>query len=150
MRLEKAAGALGAFVLDVQVADAIGSASLFESIRAALLEHQVLFFRDQRMTPQQQRAFAVRFGPIEGHPAYEVVAGTSDVQILESTKEKPSKIGIAREYVRLLDEVPTETLTKAQTVRARELLEILDGILRLPKVADIRETVFASLETGGT
>ena len=44
------------------------------------------------MTPQQQRAFAVRFGPIEGHPAYEVVAGTSDVQILESTKEKPSKI----------------------------------------------------------
>ena len=92
MRVEKAAGALGAFVHDVQVADAIGSSALFDAIRAALLEHQVLFFRDQRLTPQQQRAFAVRFGPIEGHPAYQVVAGTSDVQILESTKEKPSKI----------------------------------------------------------
>ena len=70
MRVERAAGALGAFVHDVQVADAIESDALFDSIRAALLEHQVLFLRDQQMTPQQQRAFAVRFGPIEGHPAY--------------------------------------------------------------------------------
>lgn len=92
MRVEKAAGALGAFVWDVDVVDAIESPALFDSMRAALLEHQVLFFRNQRLTPQQQRAFAVRFGPIEGHPAYEVVAGTHDVQILESTKEKPSKI----------------------------------------------------------
>ena len=92
MRIDKAAGALGAFVRDVDLADAIGSNDLFDSIRAALLEHQVLFFRDQHFTPQQQRAFAVRFGPIEPHPAYEVVAGTADVQILESTPEKPSKI----------------------------------------------------------
>ena len=92
MRVEKAAGALGAFVRDVEVAEAIDSNDLFGSIRAALLEHQVLFFRNQHLTPQQQRAFAVRFGPIEGHPAYEVVAGTHDVQVLESTKEKPSKI----------------------------------------------------------
>ena len=92
MRVDKAAGALGAFVRDVDVSDAIESNELFGSIRAALLEHQVLFFRDQHFTPQQQRAFALRFGPIEPHPAYEVVAGTDDVQILESTPEKPSKI----------------------------------------------------------
>ena len=92
MRIDKAAGALGAFVRDVNVADAIESDDLFGAIRAALLEHQVLFFRDQHFTPQQQRAFALRFGPIEPHPAYEVVAGTQDVQILESTPQKPSKI----------------------------------------------------------
>jgi len=92
MRVDKAAGALGAFVRDVNVADAIASNDLFAAIHAALLEHQVLFFRDQHLTPQQQRAFALRFGPIEPHPAYEVVAGTADVQILESTREKPSKI----------------------------------------------------------
>jgi taurine dioxygenase len=92
MRVDKAAGALGAFVRDANVVDAIESKDLFAAIHAALLEHQVLFFRDQHFTPQQQRAFALRFGPIEPHPAYEVVAGTADVQILESTPAKPSKI----------------------------------------------------------
>jgi len=92
MKVVKAAGALGAFVHGVGVAAAIDSDDLFGAIRAALLEHQVLFFRDQAITPLEQRAFAVRFGPIEPHPAYDVVAGTADVQILESTPAKPSKI----------------------------------------------------------
>jgi len=92
MRVVKAAGALGAFVHGVDVAAAIDSDDLFGAIRAALLEHQVLFFRDQAITPLEQRAFALRFGPIEPHPAYDVVAGTTDVQILESTPAKPSKI----------------------------------------------------------
>jgi taurine dioxygenase len=92
MRIDKAGGALGAFVSDIDIADVIESDEVFEALHAALLEHQVLFLRDQRITPQQQRAVALRFGPIEGHPAYDVVAGTPDVQILESTPEKPSKI----------------------------------------------------------
>jgi taurine dioxygenase len=92
MRIVKAAGALGAYIHDVDVADALESSELFGAIRAALLEHHVLFFRDQTITPLEQRAFALKFGPIEPHPAYEVVAGTADVQILESTPERPSKI----------------------------------------------------------
>jgi taurine dioxygenase len=92
MKIVKAAGALGAFVHGVNVAAAIESDELFEGIHAALLEHQVLFFRNQAITPLEQRAFALRFGPIEPHPAYDVVAGTADVQILESTPAKPSKI----------------------------------------------------------
>jgi taurine dioxygenase len=92
MRVDKLAGALGARVSDFNVADAIGSDDLFAALQAALLEHQVLVLREQRITPLEQRVLASRFGPIEGHPAYEVVAGTGDVQILESTPEKPSKI----------------------------------------------------------
>src|SRR5258705_3369895 len=92
MRIVKAAGALGAFVSGVHIAEAIESDDLFGQLHAALLEHQVLFLQDQHITPQQQRAFALRFGPIEGHPAYDVVAGTADVQILESTAAKPSRI----------------------------------------------------------
>ena len=92
MQIVKAAGALGAFVSGVDIAAAIESDELFGQLHVALLEHQVLFLRNQHITPQQQRAFALRFGPIEGHPAYDVVAGTKDVQILESTAERPSKI----------------------------------------------------------
>ena len=39
------------------------------AIRTALLEHKVLFFRDQHITPSQHIAFARRFGSLEIHPA---------------------------------------------------------------------------------
>jgi len=34
----------------------------------ALLEHLVLFFPDQRLSPDEHRAFAIRFGEPEIHP----------------------------------------------------------------------------------
>jgi taurine dioxygenase len=92
MRIDRLAGALGAYVSDLSVADAIASDALFAELNAALVEYQVLVLREQRITPLEQRALALRFGAIEGHPAYEIVAGSGDVQILESTPEKPSKI----------------------------------------------------------
>lgn len=38
-------------------------------IRAALLTHGVIFFRDQQLTQEQQIAFARHFGDLEIHPA---------------------------------------------------------------------------------
>jgi taurine dioxygenase len=38
-------------------------------IRAALLEHGVIFFRDQHLTQEQHIAFARHFGELEIHPA---------------------------------------------------------------------------------
>ena len=43
--------------------------SQIESIRAALLEHQVIFFRDQDLDQEQHIAFARHFGDLEIHPA---------------------------------------------------------------------------------
>ena len=40
----------------------------FADIRAALLIHRVLFFRDQDITRAEHVAFASRFGPLEDHP----------------------------------------------------------------------------------
>lgn len=92
MQLEKAAGALGAFVWDVSLAQAGASAELFGAIAAALNAHGVLFFRDQNIEAEDLARFARRFGAVEAHPAYPTVAGVPDVQILESTADAPSKI----------------------------------------------------------
>ncbi len=75
MQIEKAAGALGAYLSGVDVADAVTSEDAFAAIRAALIEYQVLFLRDQPIAPEVLYEFASRFGPIEGHPAYETVEG---------------------------------------------------------------------------
>ncbi len=40
-----------------------------DEIRRALFEYKVLFFRDQRLTPDRHVAFAARFGELELHPA---------------------------------------------------------------------------------
>ncbi len=54
-------------------------------IRRALLDHGVIFFRDQRFDAEQQKALARRFGEIFVHPNY---AGTqADPEIILIRRE---------------------------------------------------------------
>ena len=66
IKVKPIAGALGAEISGVDLA-AIDDET-FEEIKTAWLRHLVVFFRDQRITPQQQIAFAKRFGEIHYHP----------------------------------------------------------------------------------
>ena len=91
MKCRRAGGALGAFIEDVNLAEAQASTALHDEIAGALHEHQVLFFPRQSISPAELEAFARGFGELEGHPAYPKVDNTA-VQMLESTKDKPSKI----------------------------------------------------------
>jgi taurine dioxygenase len=43
------------------------SAQELARIRSALVEHGVVVFRDQRITPQQHIDFSRRFGPLQVH-----------------------------------------------------------------------------------
>src|SRR5262249_26734133 len=54
---------IGAEVEGVSLAEPLDDATM-RSVRQALLDHLVLFFRGQDITPQQQLAFAGRFAPI--------------------------------------------------------------------------------------
>jgi taurine dioxygenase len=68
MRIEQLTCALGAEVLDVDLADALVDDGLFAELRAQLLRHRVLFLRDQDITRAEHVAFARRFGELEDHP----------------------------------------------------------------------------------
>ncbi|NJN50466.1 MAG: taurine dioxygenase [Gammaproteobacteria bacterium] len=118
MEIRKAAGALGAFIDGVDLTQAVDSTALFAEIHAALLTHEVLFFRDQHIAPATLRAFSARFGQIEGHPAYPVVEGTQDVQILESTAAKPSKIEAWHSDMTFRREPPAYTVLHGQIIPA--------------------------------
>ena len=118
MHVQKAAGALGAYVSDISLAEAGKSNDLFAEIHAALLEHQVLFFRDQAIAPTEYQTFARRFGQVEGHPAYETVPGAPDVQVLESTAERPSKIEVWHTDMTFRPAPPAITLLHGQIIPA--------------------------------
>jgi taurine dioxygenase len=59
------AGALGAEISGVNIADELSDA-MVKALRQALLDHLVIFFRDQDVAPDRYMAFAQRFGtPVE-------------------------------------------------------------------------------------
>ncbi|HMB72228.1 MAG TPA: TauD/TfdA family dioxygenase [Gammaproteobacteria bacterium] len=73
------APALGAEVRGITLADGIDAQS-YREIRRALLEHQVLFFRDQReIPPAVQVAIGRMFGELHFHPAAPQMTGFPEV-----------------------------------------------------------------------
>ena len=78
------AGALGAEVHGVDLAEELDEGDVGE-IRQALLDHCVIFFRDQRLDAERQKALARRFGRIFVHPNFK---GTGpDPEIVEVRRE---------------------------------------------------------------
>lgn len=59
---------IGAELRNVDLGAASRDAGLVAEIRALLLKHKVLFFRDQNITRAEHVAFARHFGELEPHP----------------------------------------------------------------------------------
>jgi len=67
IEVKRLAGALGAEIFNVDLSKPL-SDELFGEIYTAFVENQVIFFRDQDLTPEQYLAFAKRWGGIHLHP----------------------------------------------------------------------------------
>ncbi|MCB9549348.1 MAG: TauD/TfdA family dioxygenase [Myxococcales bacterium] len=112
------AGALGAEVRGLFLGDALDDATL-AALRAGLAEHQVLVFRGQAITPEQQRAFAARFGVLQPHPAYPTPPGVPEVSILEHTAEKPSLIEAWHTDMTFMERPPLGSILRGCVLPAR-------------------------------
>lgn len=82
------ARALGAQVEGVDLRNPLDD-DTFESIRKGLLDHQVLFFRDQDLTDEQHLALAVRFGEPNVYPIAVAAGGADPMTFIEDTAERP-------------------------------------------------------------
>ncbi|MGI9614398.1 MAG: TauD/TfdA dioxygenase family protein [Acidimicrobiales bacterium] len=60
---------LGAELPDVSLASVVDDVDLFAQVRAALLTHHVLVFRDQELDREQHKAFGRLFGRLHVHPS---------------------------------------------------------------------------------
>jgi taurine dioxygenase len=87
MEIKLLSGALGAEIKGIDLTDV--SDENFKKVNDLLLEHKVIFFRDQPITKEQQIALAEKFGPLETH-AY--VKGLDNypeiVRIIKGKEEK--------------------------------------------------------------
>jgi taurine dioxygenase len=82
------AGALGAEIGGVDLAGSLDNQAFSEVVQA-LHEHFVIFFRDQRLTPEQHIGFARRFGALDVHEFVEHMPGHPE--IIEVIKEKQER-----------------------------------------------------------
>ena len=89
--LKPYSGALGAIVSDVNLCADIPADDM-AALKQALLDYEVLFFRDQAMLPHHHAALADAFGQPQLHEAYPHVEGYPQLTILENDEANPSKI----------------------------------------------------------
>lgn len=96
-----AAGPLGAEVLGLDLSRPLGRED-FARIHRAHLDHHVLVFRDQRITPAQHVDFSRRFGPLQIHVLKNFqLAGHPEILIVSNIKDaagQPIGLGDAGHY----------------------------------------------------
>jgi len=74
---------IGAIVSGVDLARELPR-SVIDRLGELMVEHQVLFFRNQPITPQEQRDFAAHFGTLHIHPIYPVLPELPEIMLLDT------------------------------------------------------------------
>jgi taurine dioxygenase len=114
LTIEPISGALGAEVSGVDLTRPLDDATVTD-IRQALLDHLVIFFRDQAIGPAEQLAFAERFGAPEEYP---FVNGLDDfplvVPILKREHETVNFGGLWHSDTSYLQNPPMATILHAK------------------------------------
>jgi len=86
------AGSLGAEITGVDLSVEPDPA-VMQEIRAALLDHLVIFFRDQKLTPAQQVAFARCWGDIHYFPLAPGIDGHPEILEVKKTPAEEKNVG---------------------------------------------------------
>jgi len=68
MQVSRLTATIGAEVAGIDLGEVAHSDELFAQLKRLLLEHKVLFFRDQPINRADHAALGRRFGPLEDHP----------------------------------------------------------------------------------
>lgn len=92
IRVTPYSSALGALITGVDLAQALSDGE-FAVIRQAFLDHGVIFFRDQEITPEQHLAFARRWAPIDINRFFKAVPGWPEIAEVRKEAEQTSNIG---------------------------------------------------------
>ncbi|MCG8546084.1 MAG: TauD/TfdA family dioxygenase [Alphaproteobacteria bacterium] len=92
VKVQPIAGACGAEVAGADLSQPMDDET-FADIEQAFLDHQVIFFRDQALTPEQHKDFGRRFGTLNVHPRYEPLEGHPEIFPIRKDPEDERIVG---------------------------------------------------------
>jgi taurine dioxygenase len=88
-------------------------------LRHALAEHEVIFFRNQQLTPEQQVSFTRSFGNVaEVKAFFPRLEGQPEIEVVESTAERPKAANNWHADITWRDNPPVGTSLYAQVIPA--------------------------------
>jgi len=116
IEVKRIAGALGAEIHGADLRKALADETVAE-IRRAFLEHLVVFFRDQELTPPQFMAFARRMGtPIE-YPFVKGIAGFPEmIEVKKLEHERHNFGGVWHSDTAYLEVPPMASMLLAREI----------------------------------
>ncbi len=132
LEIRRLTPALGAEIHGLELRRPLSSDQA-SALRAALVEHQVLFFRDQELSPAEHLRLARVFGEVEIHPAYPHVPGFPEIAVLEADRDRPSKIELWHTDMTFRPNPPRASVLRAVAVpegRGDTLWMSLEAALR--------------------
>ncbi len=89
----------------------------FEQLYHAVLRHQVVFLREQNITPAQQRDLALRFGDLHIHPVYPHAPGVEEIIVLDTHNDNPPDNDNWHTDVTFIDTPPAEPFWRRKSCR---------------------------------
>ena len=118
LRIEPVASALGAEITGVDLSHDL-PADTIAAIRKALLDHGVIFFRDQPLAPDRLLAFGRRFGEVVEYPFVKGIEGFPEViAVVKLEHERINFGGVWHSDTSYLECPPMGSLLVAREVPA--------------------------------
>lgn len=103
--VQPTSGALGAVISGVDLAEPLDQGTVAD-IRRAFLDHGVVFFRDQRLTPEQHIAFAQRMAVININRFFKAAPGYPQIAEVRKEPEQTTNIGGGWHTDHSYDQIP--------------------------------------------
>jgi taurine dioxygenase len=103
--VQPTSGALGAELLGIDLAHPLDAEAVAD-IRQAFNEHGVIFFRDQRLTPEQHIAFAERIGTININRFFNAASGYPQIAEVRKEPAQTTNIGGGWHTDHSYDQIP--------------------------------------------
>jgi taurine dioxygenase len=89
IRVRPTVGACGAEISGIDLRRPLDNEA-FAAVHDALLHHRLILFRDQQLGPDEMKALASRFGPLDEHPYIQPIEGHPEV--LRIVKEPGDRV----------------------------------------------------------
>ena len=84
---------IGAEIFGVDLGGEISNQQ-YDAVHEALMRHLVIFFREQKMTPEQHKAFGRRFGKLHLHPASpNLLEGHLEILLIQANEKSKRVAG---------------------------------------------------------
>ena len=112
LRVDPLTANIGAEVSGLDLREELSQEQV-EQLEAALLEHLVLFFRDQAITPEQQIAFSARFGELLVHPFGPIHPDYPEIIVLDQVRPVGEGTDIWHADTTYLEEPPLGSVLRA-------------------------------------